>query len=96
MGPAGAVLVTDTSADVATKMVTVAELLSEFGSNVAAVTLAVFEITVPAGVLGLVRTVRVKLADAPNARVPMVRVSVPVPPTGGDVIVNAGPEVCAT
>ena len=46
------------------------------------------------GVLDSDRTTTVKLAEAPEASVAMVPLMVPVPPTTGLVMVNAGPEVC--
>ncbi len=95
-GPAAAVFVTDTSACVAERVVTVAVLLARLGSEVAAVTFAVLVIVVPAGVLGDTRTTTVKLAEAPSGSVAMVPLIVPVPPTAGLVKVNVGPEICAS
>ena len=62
---------------------TVALLLARLGSVVAAVTSAVLVIVVPSGVLGDTRTTTVKLAEAPEASVPIVPLIVPVPPTAG-------------
>src|SRR5580698_10932719 len=95
-GPAVAVFVTDKSASAVTRVVTVWLLFARLGSKVAALTSAVLEIVVPSGVLGDTVTTTVKLAEAPNASVPMVPVIVPVPPTAGLVKLNVGPEICAS
>ena len=70
-------------------------LLAGLGSVVAVVTFAVLEIVAPLGVLGETRTTTVKFAEAPEASVAIVPLIVPVPPAGGLVRLNAGPEVCA-
>jgi hypothetical protein len=78
------VLVTDKSADVATVVLAVAELLPVFGSNVDEFAEAVLEITVPLGVPAPTFTTRVKTAD-PGANEEFVAVTVPVAPTAGVV-----------
>ena len=75
------------------RFVTVAPLLVRLGSLVAAVAFAVSLIVVPAGVLGDTRTSTLKSANAPAASVPIVPVTVPVPPWAGAVTLNNGPEV---
>ena len=95
-GPAAVVFVTDTSASAATLVVTVWLLLARLGSKVAAITSAVLAIVDPAGVLGDTKTTTVKLAETPEASVPIVALIVPVPPAVGLVRLNAGPELCAS
>ena len=91
--PAGAEFVADRSAWVAVRFVTLALLLAGLGSGVAAVTSAVLVIVVPSGVLGDTRTTTLKLAEAPEASVPVVPLIVPVPPCAGVLRLNVGPEV---
>lgn len=83
---AGAILETPTSAAVVTVVVAVAVLLAGFGSDVADTTAAEFVTVVPFAVLGLTRTTKVKVAEAPFANEPVVAVTFPVPPTGGVVV----------
>ena len=71
-------------------------LLAVLGSAVAAVTDAVLVITAPFGVVGDTKTVKVKIAEPPEASVPIVPAIVPVPPAAGPVRLNAGPEVWAS
>ena len=75
-------LVTERSAEVATVVVAVALLLPELGSVVAAETVAVFEITVPAAVEASTWTVRVKTA-LPTANEALEQETVPPAPTAG-------------
>lgn len=85
---AGAILDTPTSAAVVTVVVAVAVLLAAFGSAVADATAAEFATAVPLAALGLTRTTKVKVAEAPFAKEPVVAVTFPVPPTGGVVVVQ--------
>ena len=84
-GLPGSVGLPGTSAGAATVVVAVAELLPGFGSAVAAVTsageltLAVFLMTVPGGVLGSTWTTSVIVADAALGIDAMVHVTVVVP-----------------
>src|SRR5713226_4949969 len=87
-------LVTDKSAAVLTVVIWVESLFAGLGSAVVVVTLAVLLIVVPLVVEELMFTTSVNVAVAPAARVALVAVTVPVPPTAGVVSVNAGPEVC--
>ena len=75
-------------------VVTAEALLAIFASLVVVEMSASFLIVVPSGVVVATRTTTVKLAEAPEASVAMVPLMVPVPPTAGLVMVNAGPEVC--
>jgi len=67
----------------ATTTFDVAELLLGLGSVMLEDTFAVSEITVPDGVAPFTLSLSVKLAVAPAARVPIVAVILPVPPTDG-------------
>jgi hypothetical protein len=82
-------MVMPTAAEVTTGVVTVAEwgLVESLGLE----TVAVSVMLVPEAVLGLTCTTTVKVAEAPAARVAVVPVIVPVPPTGGLVKVKVGP-----
>src|SRR5260221_724241 len=86
------VMVMPTTADVTTGVVTVAEcgLPESLGLE----TVAVSVMLVPAGVLALTGTRTVNVAEAPAARVGVVPLIVPVPPTGGLVKVKVGTLVC--
>ena len=68
----------------ATTSAAVALLLDRFGSDVAEVTLAVLLIAVPAAVPAVTLSTTVKVAD-PAAKVGLVQLMVPVPPTEGVV-----------
>ena len=91
MGPT---LVTLISACVEMDVVAVAVLLRRLISVVTVETAAVLLMVSPLVVLDSDCTTTVKLAEAPEASVAMVPLMVPVPPTAGLVMVNAGPEVC--
>ena len=91
MGPT---LVTTISDCVEMDVVAVAVLLRRLLSVETVETEAVLLMVPPLGVLDSDRTTTVKLAEAPEASVAMVPLMVPVPPTTGLVMVNAGPEVC--
>ena len=93
MGP---ILVTTISACVEMDVVAVAVLLRRLLSVVTVEATAVLLMVPPFGVLDSDCTTTVKLAEAPEASVAMVPLMVPVPPTAGLVMVNAGPEVCAS
>src|SRR5438034_1202825 len=82
-------MVMPTTAEVATGVVTVAEwgLVASVGLE----TLAVLTMFEPLAALGLTCTTTVKVAEAPAARVAVVPLIVPVPPTGGLVNVNVTP-----
>ena len=75
----------DRSASARTVVVAVAVLLRRLGSEVVEVTVAVLEIVVPSGVLGLTWTTMVNVAVAPLARDEVVQLTVPFVPTGGVV-----------
>jgi len=78
---------------VVTVVVDVAELLAGLGSTVAELTVAVFEITVPLGVVEATFTTRVKTADSATATDAFVQDTVPVPPTAGVVHVHPAAAV---
>src|SRR5437899_383246 len=84
-------MVMPTIAEVTTGVITVAEcgLVESVGLE----TVAVFVIFVPLGVLGPTCTTTVNVADAPAAKVEVVPLIVPVPPTAGLVKVKVGPLV---
>jgi hypothetical protein len=86
-----AVLVTPRSADVTTGVVTVAEC--GLDESVGLETLAVLTMFEPLAALGLTCTTTVNTAEAPAARVAVVPVIVPAPPTDGLVKEKAGPLV---
>src|SRR5260370_893236 len=88
------VMVMPTTAEVTTGVVTVAEcgLVESVGLDTVAV-LTMFE---PAAALGLTWTTTVNVAEPPAARVAVVPLMVPLPPTGGLVTVKVGPEVWAS
>jgi hypothetical protein len=90
---AGPFFDTDTSAGALTVVVAVAELFPATGSVSVVVALAVFVIMVPFGVPTLTRTTSEKLAEALEANDGLVHETVPVPPAGGVLQVNAGPAV---
>ena len=71
-------------------------LLRRLMSVVRVETVAVLPIVLPSGVVVATRTITVNVADAPEVSVAMVPLIVPVPPTGGLVRVNAGPDVCVS
>ena len=73
-------------------VITVEELLAGLGSLVVLETDAVLLIVVPSGTLELTFTTSVKVAVAPAARLAMLQLTAPVPPTIGVVHVNVGPE----
>src|SRR2546422_2453722 len=81
---AGALLVIARSA-ARTVVVAMAVLLRRLGSEVVEVTVAVLEIVVPSGVLGLTWTTMVKVGVAPLAEAGVVQLTVPVEPTAGVV-----------
>jgi hypothetical protein len=84
-----AVKVIPRAAEATTGVVTVAEwgLVESVGLE----TLAVFTMFEPLGALELTWTTTVKVAEAPAARVAVVPVIVPVPPTAGLLNVNVTP-----
>src|SRR5260370_148286 len=85
------VMVMPTTAEATTGVVTVAEcgLVESVGLDTVAV-LTMFE---PPAALGLTCTTTVNVAEPPAARVAVVPLIVPVPPTGGLVKVKVGPLV---
>src|SRR5262245_16092341 len=89
------VLVTARSARVTTPVGTVAWLLSGLGSVVVLPAVAVLLMVEPACAPALTMTTSRKVALAPAGSVALVALTVPVPPTGGVVSVNAGPIACA-
>src|SRR5882757_6796292 len=91
---AGPVLITERSADVATVAVLLAVLLAPLESEVVVETLAVLLRDEPFASLELAFTTIWKAALAPGARVAMLPVTVPVPPTDGVMTVNVGPLFC--
>src|SRR5262245_14085040 len=88
------VIVMPIVAEVTTGIVTVAECGPVLSLGLERV--AVFVTLVPLGVLELTFTTTVNIADAPTARLEIVHVIVPVPPTAGLVQANAGPLVCVS
>jgi hypothetical protein len=68
---------------VPTVVVAVAVLFAVLGSVDVAVIVVVFVMTVVFGVPALTLTTRVNEALAPAARLPMLQLTVPVPPTAG-------------
>src|SRR5579872_501104 len=72
------------------------ELLARLGSDVVAVTLAVLLMVELLASLELAFTTTVKVALAPAAKLPMLPLRVPVPPTGGLAKVKVGPVFCAS
>ena len=91
MGQAALVFVTVTSALWVMALAADAVLVL-----VVEVTVAVLVIVVKFGVLGNTRTTTVKVAESPRARVAIVSLIVPVPPTAGPVRVKGRPEVCVS
>src|SRR5438132_10362065 len=91
---AGPVLLTARSADVATVDVAVDVLFAALESAVVAAAVAVLLTVEPLAVLAPTWTTIWKVAVPAAAKVASVAVTVPLPPTGGLVIVKAGPEVC--
>jgi hypothetical protein len=89
---AGAVFVTETSAETLTVVVAVAELLPGVGSGVVLDVVAVLD-SVPVAPVGTLTTSE-KVALAPEAIEAMVQLTVPPAPTAGVVQLNAGPAVC--
>ena len=79
----------------ATAVVAVAALFAAPGSVVPLVSVTVFEMVEPAAAAALTFTTTVNVDVAPAANVAMAAVTVPVPPTGGVVKVQAGPEFCS-
>src|SRR6478672_9908896 len=75
-----------------TSDVAVALLFDAFVSVVVVVMLAVLEMVVPDAALASTCTTRLNVALAPAASVPIVATNVPLPPAGGVVSVNVGPE----
>ena len=92
-GGGDAVLVIDRSASAGPICVIAVELLlPAFGSD-ADVTVAVLLLG-PVGAAGEIRTVMVNVAVVPLVSVAMEQETVPVPPTGGLLQMNAGPVGC--
>ena len=89
-------MVTATSAEVVTLAAEVELLLPGVGSAVAEAMVAVLLIVVPFAVFASTVSTTVNVAQAPAARVAMVQLTLPVPPTGGVVQTNAGPVFCAS
>src|SRR5688572_1049728 len=92
-GSGESVFVTERSASAMTAVVSVSLSLARLGSVVAETTMTVLLIVAPAGVAASMLTTKSKVAPAPAARVALVALTVPVPPTGGVVSVAAGPLV---
>src|SRR5690242_18466268 len=67
-------------------------LLSTISSWASLVTVTVLLMVLVSGMLALTFTTRRNVSVSPAGNVPMVAVSVPVPPTGGVEGANAGPE----
>ncbi len=84
-------MVIDRSADVATVVVAVSELLAPFGSLVEELMVAVFDRTVPAAVDGATSTTSVKKSTV-TPKEELLHETVPVPPTAG-VVHDQGPVV---
>ena len=77
-----------------TVVVAVEELLPPFASVVDALMVAIFVTVDPLDSPLPDFTISWNVADCAFANVPIVAVTVPLPPTGRGVSVNAGPEVC--
>src|SRR5256885_13673606 len=93
-GSGESVLVTERSAEGAlTWVVSVSLLLAGLGSIVVVVTAAVLVIAVPGGTDALTSTTSVNLASGQTAKLALVHLTMPVPPTAGFVPVKAGPQV---
>src|SRR6266581_1037609 len=88
-GDGFAVLVMERSAAVCTVVLAVAALLPVLESEVAALTWAVFDRTVPAATVEFTLPTRVIVADCPLDMEPVVQCTLPVPPTGGVVQLHA-------
>ena len=86
--PFAIAFVTDRSACVPVRVMTVALLSEGSGSTVSEVTLAVFVIVVPAGVPGNTRNTREKIAEEPAGIVSICATSV----LPGKPAPNGGPE----
>src|SRR5258708_6906404 len=91
---AGPVLLTERSAEAPTSAVPGAVLLLGFGSGVDEDTDAAFMIVVPFCTFAPTLTTIAKEAEPPFASVAIEQLTVPVPPPGGFMQVNAGPTVC--
>ena len=78
-----------TSGEGLTATLLVAELLAAVASGVVVVAVAVFD-TVPAAEIN-VFTTRVKVVDAPLARLAIEQLTAPFEPAAGVVQLNAGP-----
>src|SRR5258707_1282938 len=91
---AGPVLLTDRSAEAPTMAVLDPVLLLGFGSAVVEIPVALFVIIVPFATVAPPFYTILKEAEAPFASVAIEQLTVPVPPPGGFMQVNAGPTVC--
>jgi hypothetical protein len=80
------------SADATTVEVTVALLFPGVGSGTELLAVALFVTVVPANAKWVRLATRVKLAEAPLAKLPLVQLTATVP--AGVEQVNAGPAVC--
>src|SRR5436305_9704816 len=89
------VLVTTRSTGALTGVLVVNELLPASGSLVVDVTLTVLE-TAGAGKVEATWTTMVKVGAAPAAKPARVKVTVPVPPTAGAVVVQPAGAVAET
>jgi hypothetical protein len=95
--PLGPVLVIARSVvAVLTVALAVALLLAGFVSVVLVAAVAVLLIVVPVGTPAFALTTMVNVAEALAAKEATVKEIVPVPPAGGVVAVNVGPEVCVS
>src|SRR5262245_35198304 len=90
-GSGEAILVIARSACANTSVVAVLVLLPVFGSAVVVAAVTVFVSVVLFGVFRLTFNTMVKVAVSPAATVIFVNVIVPVPPTGGVVLVHPFP-----
>src|SRR2546427_4857391 len=84
------------SASALTSVFAVSELLCGFGSLVELATVTVLQMNIPLLAPSLTFTTSVNLAVALEPNVAMLQPTVPVPPTGGVLQVNAGPLFCAS
>jgi len=89
-------LVTTSSTGLLTGVLVVKELLAVSGSLVVEETLTVLETAALGGKLAATWTTMVKVGEAPAARVALTKVTVPVPPTAGVVVVQPAGAVAAT
>src|SRR5215470_13173704 len=95
-GSGESLLVMARSACALTLVVAVAVLLPAFGSVVALAAVAVLVMVAPLPTLALTLSTMVKVAVVPAANVALEKTTLPVPPTGGVVMVQPAGAVAET